>query len=246
MPCCPANGTAERRCQMKFTKFTIMFFAGMLLFSSRGYSDGDNTQRLQNSVDVFKQIMKTPDKAIPKELLDGAQCIVIVPAMKKGAFIFGAEYGKGYLSCRKEDGVGWTAPGTIRIEGGSFGFQFGGEEADVVLLVMNKSGENKLLSSQFTLGAGASVAAGPVGRATKAETDALMTAEILSWSRTHGVFAGISLQGATLRQDVGDNRDLYGRTLENREIIDKQLPVPPAAKPLIALLDKYSPRKEKG
>jgi lipid-binding SYLF domain-containing protein len=190
--------------------------------------------------------MDTPDKAIPKELLDEAQCIVIVPGMKQGAFIVGAKYGKGYLSCRKRDGVDWTAPGTIRIEGGSFGFQIGGEETDVILLVMNKSGVDKLLSSQFTLGAGASVAAGPVGRSTKAETDALMSAEILSWSRSHGVFAGVSLQGATLRQDVGDNRDLYGRTLENKEIINEQLQVPPAAKPLISLLDKYSPRKEKG
>ena len=217
----------------------------MLLFASNGYSDDDNAQRLQNSVDVFKEIMSAPDRSIPKELLDEAQCIVIVPGMKQGAFIFGAKYGKGYLSCRKRDGVGWTAPGTIRIEGGSFGFQIGGEETDVVLLVMNNSGEGKLLSSQFTLGAGASVAAGPVGRSTKAETDALMTAEILSWSRSHGVFAGVSLQGATLRQDVGDNRDLYGRTLENKEIIDQQIPVPAPAKPLIALLDKYSPRREK-
>ena len=217
----------------------------MLLFASNGYSDDDNAQRLQNSVDVFKEIMSAPDRSIPKELLDEAQCIVIVPGMKQGAFIFGAKYGKGYLSCRKRDGIGWTAPGTIRIEGGSFGFQIGGEETDVVLLVMNNSGEGKLLSSQFTLGAGASVAAGPVGRSTKAETDALMTAEILSWSRSHGVFAGVSLQGATLRQDVGDNRDLYGRTLENKEIIDQQIPVPAPAKPLIALLDKYSPRREK-
>ena len=113
--------------------------------------------------------MDTPDKAIPKELLGEAQGIVIVPGMKQGAFIVGAKYGKGYLSCRKRDGVDWTAPGTIRIEGGSFGFQIGGEETDVILLVMNKSGVDKLLSSQFTLGAGASVAAGPVGRSTKAQ-----------------------------------------------------------------------------
>ena len=231
---------------MKFRNFMLLAFcACMLLFASNGYSDDDNAQRLQNSVDVFKEIMSAPDRSIPKELLDEAQCIVIVPRMKQGAFIFGAKYGKGYLSCRKRDGIGWTAPGTIRIEGGSFGFQIGGEETDVVLLVMNNSGEGKLLSSQFTLGAGASVAAGPVGRSTKAETDALMTAEILSWSRSHGVFAGVSLQGATLRQDVGDNRDLYGRTLENKEIIDQQIPVPAPAKPLIALLDKYSPRREK-
>jgi lipid-binding SYLF domain-containing protein len=223
-----------------------MFCASLLLFAATGYGNDENSQRLQKATDVFKEIMDTPDRAIPKELLDGAQCIVIVPGMKQGAFIVGAKYGKGYLSCRNKNGVGWTAPGTIRIEGGSFGFQIGGEETDVILLVMNKSGVDKLLSSQFTLGAGASVAAGPVGRSTKAETDALLSAEILSWSRSHGVFAGVSLQGATLRQDVGDNRDIYGRTMENKEIIEKQIPVPPSAKPLISLLDKYSPRKEKG
>jgi lipid-binding SYLF domain-containing protein len=232
---------------MKSINFVLlMFCASLLLFAATGYGDDENSQRLQKATDVFKEIMDTPDKAIPKELLDGAQCIVIVPGMKQGAFIVGAKYGKGYLSCRNKNGVGWTAPGTIRIEGGSFGFQIGGEETDVILLVMNKSGVDKLLSSQFTLGAGASVAAGPVGRSTKAETDALLSAEILSWSRSHGIFAGVSLQGATLRQDVGDNRDIYGRTMENKEIIEKQLPVPPSAKPLISLLDKYSPRKEKG
>ena len=147
---------------MKLKNFIyLMFCAGMLLFALNGYSDEDNTKRLQNAADVFKEIMNTPDRSIPKQLLDKAHCIVIVPAMKQGAFIIGAKYGKGYLSCRKKDGVGWTAPGTVRIEGGSFGFQIGGEETDVILLVMNKSGADKLLSSQFTLGAGASVAAGP-------------------------------------------------------------------------------------
>jgi lipid-binding SYLF domain-containing protein len=224
----------------------FLFCIGMFFFVPTVFSKSESADRLLNATDAFKDIMATPDKAIPRELLDGAQCIAIVPGVKKGAFIFGAKYGKGYISCRNANGVGWTAPGTIRIEGGSFGFQFGGEETDVVLLVMNKSGENKLLSSQFTLGAGASVAAGPVGRSAKAETDAQMSAEILSWSRTHGVFAGISLQGATLREDVSDNRQLYGRSLENKEIIDEQPPVPNAAKPLITLLDKYSPHKEKG
>ena len=135
---------------MKLKNFIyLMFCAGMLLFALNGYSDEDNTKRLQNAADVFKEIMNTPDRSIPKQLLDKAHCIVIVPAMKQGAFIIGAKYGKGYLSCRKKDGVGWTAPGTVRIEGGSFGFQIGGEETDVILLVMNKSGADKLLSSQF-------------------------------------------------------------------------------------------------
>ena len=209
------------------------------LFAANEYEE-----RLRNAVATLKEVMDTPDQAIPQDLLDRAHCIVIVPGMKKGAFIFGAKYGKGYLSCRKKDGAGWTAPGTIRIEGGSIGFQIGGSETDVVLLVMNERGADKLLSSQFTLGAEAAVAAGPVGRDAKAETDALMRAEILSWSRSRGVFAGISLQGATLRQDIADNRELYGKTLENREIIEKGLPVPDKAKDLIKLLDKYSPKKK--
>ncbi len=208
------------------------------------FAENDNTARLEDSVITLKEIMETPDKGIPHDLLDKAECIVIVPGMKKGAFIFGAKYGKGYISCRKKGGEGWTAPGSVRIEGGSFGLQIGASETDVVLLVMNESGAKKLLSSQFTLGAGASVAAGPVGRAANADTDAFLRAEILSWSRSHGVFAGVSLQGATLRQDLTDNRDLYGRTLENKEIIQQDLPVPVPAKDLIAELDKYSPREK--
>ena len=223
----------------------VLLCIGMSLFATTAIGNDANVERLQNAAETFKAIMATPDKSIPEDLLNGAQCIVIVPGMKQGAFIVGAKYGKGYISCRNKNGAGWTAPGTVRIEGGSFGFQIGGEETDVVLLVMNEQGEQKLLTSQFTLGASGSVAAGPVGRSAKAETDALMNAEILSWSRTRGVFAGISLQGATLRQDLGDNRDLYGRTLENKEIINNQIPAPAAAKPLIDLLNRYSPQKGK-
>lgn len=200
-------------------------------------------ERLQNAAAVLREIMDVPEQAIPQELLDKAQCIVIVPGLKKAAFIFGARYGKGYISCRKKSRVGWTAPGAVRIEGGSFGLQIGGSETDVVLLVMNERGADRLLSSKFTLGAGASVAAGPVGRATKAETDALLTAQILSWSRSRGVFAGVSLQGATLRQDLDDNRELYGKRFSNREIIRKEVPVPQPAEELISLLNKYSGRQ---
>jgi lipid-binding SYLF domain-containing protein len=217
----------------------MLFISAGLLFAAN-----EQDERLKNAVAVLKEVMDTPDQAIPQDLLDRAHCIVIVPGMKKGAFIFGAKYGKGYLSCRKKGGAGWTAPGTVRIEGGSFGLQIGGSETDVVLLVMNERGAEKLLSSQFTLGGEAAVAAGPVGRDAKAETDALMRAEILSWSRSRGVFAGISLQGATLRQDLSDNRELYGKTIENREIIEKGLPVPDKAKDLVKLLDKYSPKKK--
>src|SRR5713101_638007 len=188
--------------------------------------------------------MSTPDRSIPQDLLDKAHCIVIVPGLKKGAFIIGAKYGKGFLSCRRTS-KGWSAPGTVRVEGGSVGFQIGGSESDVIMLVMNQRGAEKLLSSKFTLGGEGEVAAGPVGRTATAQTDAYMRAEILSWSRSRGVLAGISLQGATLRQDLDDNATLYGRKLENREIVTTGVPPPAGAAKLLALLNKHSARETK-
>jgi SH3 domain-containing YSC84-like protein 1 len=166
-----------------------------------------------------------------------------VPGLKKGAFIVGAKYGKGFVSCRKKDGVGWSAPGAIRVEGGSFGFQIGGSETDVFMLLMNQRGMDRLFSTKFTLGGDASVAAGPVGRSTQAETDAAMTAEILTWSRSRGLFAGISLSGATLREDEDWNRDLYGHKVTNKEVILGGMATPAQAEGLIATLNKYSSRK---
>ena len=169
---------------------------------------------------------------------------MIVPGLKKGAFIVGAKYGKGFVSCRRAGGVGWSAPGSVRVEGGSFGFQMGGSETDVFMLVMNDKGMDRLLSTKFTLGADASVAAGPVGRSTQAETDAALTAEILTWSRQRGLFAGISLSGATLREDSDWNRDLYGKKITNRDIIMKGNVKPPKeAEALITELNRYSSRK---
>src|SRR5262249_52161849 len=153
-------------------------------------AEKDAAERLQHSATVFHEIMATPDKGIPQNLIDDAHCVVIVPGLKKGAFIIGAQYGKGFATCRK-DHSGWTAPAAVRGEGGSFGFQIGGQETDVIMLVMNESGANRLLgSTKFTLGADASIAAGPVGRDAKAATDAGMKAEILSYNRSRGVFAG--------------------------------------------------------
>ncbi len=208
-------------------------------------ADDSGTARLRQATVVLNEIMATPDKSIPQDMLDRAYCIAIVPGLKKGAFIVGANYGKGYILCRKKSGAGWNAPGTVKIEGGSFGLQIGGSETDVVMLVMNQSGADKLLSSQFTLGAGGEVAAGPVGRSAQANTDLLMRAEILSWSRSHGVFAGVSLQGATLRQDLDDNRALYGRALTNSEIVENNTPVPPAARELVSALDRLSVRQKR-
>ena len=208
-------------------------------------NDSEPVKRLEEAAAVFSEIMATPDKAIPQDLLEKAHCIVIVPGVKKGAFIVGGKYGKGYLSCRNKSGVNWSAPATVRMEGGSVGFQIGGSETDVIMLVMNERGADRLLSSKFTLGGEGQVAAGPVGRTATAETDAYMRAEILSWSRSRGVFAGISLQGATLRQDVDDNATLYGKKLENREIVTKGVAPPDAAAKLLELLNKYSARASK-
>jgi SH3 domain-containing YSC84-like protein 1 len=205
--------------------------------------DNEPAKRLEESAAVFSEIMATPDNGIPEELLANAHCIVIVPSLKTAAFVVGGKYGKGYLSCRSKTGPGWSAPGTVRIEGGSVGFQIGGSTTDLIMLVMNARGADKLLSSKFTLGAEGSVAAGPVGRTATAQTDVQMHAEILSWSRSQGLFAGLALEGATLRQDLDDNATLYGKKLENRHIVTTPVRTPKAAARLIGLLNKYSARE---
>jgi lipid-binding SYLF domain-containing protein len=207
--------------------------------------DNEPTSRLHESAEVLSEVMAAPDGGIPLDLLESAHCIVIVPGLKTGAFVFGGKYGKGYLSCRSKSRSGWSAPGTVRIEGGSFGFQVGGSETDVIMLVMSQGGAEKLLSSKFTLGAEGSVAAGPVGRSATAQTDLQMHADILSWSRSRGLFVGIALGGATLRQDLDDNATLYGKKLENREIVTKGVRPPKAAKKLLALLTTYSTHEKR-
>lgn len=201
---------------------------------------GKNVDRLNETAVVFSEVMATPDRDIPQDLLERAHCIVIVPGVKKAAFIVGAKYGKGYLFCRKAGGRGWSAPGTVRMEGGSFGFQIGASETDVIMLVMNSGGRNHLLSSKFTLGGEASVAAGPIGRSTSAETDAQLNAEILTWSRSKGIFAGLSLSGATLRQDLDDNAALYGKPLENSVIVTTNVRAPRSAARILVLLNRRS------
>src|SRR5579862_8334227 len=198
---------------MKLKLLAAMGLSACLLYAA------DAPIRLEAAASVLKEVMGIPDKSIPQELLNSAQCIIVIHDLKKGAFIFGAKYGKGFVSCRNKSGVGWTAPGSVRVEGGNFGLQIGATETDVIMLVMNEKGMDRLLSTRFTLGGDASVAAGPVGRSTQAETDAAMTAEILTWSRSRGLFAGISLSGATMRQDADWNIELYGRKLTNKEII---------------------------
>jgi lipid-binding SYLF domain-containing protein len=200
-------------------------------------------ERLDKATAVFRQIMAAPDSAIPREFLEVAQCIVVVPGLKTAAFMIGGKFGRGFLSCRNKNGEGWSAPGAVRIEGGSFGLQMGGSETDLIMLVMNSRGVDKLLSAEFTLGAEGSIAAGPVGRTASAHTDTHMDAEILSWSRSQGLFMGLALEGATLRQDEDDNASLYGKKIPNREIVRGGVPVPAAAEKLITVLNQYSARK---
>lgn len=197
-------------------------------------------ERLTDAATVLSDVMGTPDKAIPQDLLAKAQCVVIIPGMKKAAFVVGAEYGRGFAECRKADGIGWGAPAAVRMEGASVGFQIGGSETDLVLLVMHKRGMDKLLSDKFTLGGDASAAAGPVGRTASAETDVQMSAEILAWSRSQGLFAGVSVNGSTLRQDADRNAELYGHKMNNREVLMGSVPPPAAAEALRSELDKYS------
>jgi len=204
-------------------------------------ADNEPAKRLGEAATVFSEIMATPDKGIPEDLLENAHCIVIVPELKTAAFVIGGKYGKGYMSCRSKSG--WSAPGTVRIEGGSVGFQIGGSSTDLIMLVMSERGADKLLESKFTLGGEGSVAAGPVGRTVTAQTDAQMHADILSWSRSQGLFAGVALEGATLRQDLDDNATLYGRKIENREIVTKGVRAPKAAARLLSLLNKYSAKE---
>ncbi|HJT89948.1 MAG TPA: lipid-binding SYLF domain-containing protein [Bryobacteraceae bacterium] len=201
-------------------------------------------ERLNDSATVFTEIMGTPDRGIPQDLLAKAQCVIIIPGLKKAAFVVGGQYGRGFAECRRESGTGWGAPAAVRMEGGSIGFQIGGSSTDVVMLVMDKRGMDRLMSDKFTIGADASAAAGPVGRTANAATDAELHAEILAWSRARGAFAGISLNGATLRPDKDVNSELYGHKMDNREILSSNMAPPPAAHQLIAELDKYSARRE--
>jgi len=218
----------------------VPLFAGVASASAQTKVD----DRLKDSGRVLKEILDVPD-SIPQELLDKADCVVVFPSVLKAAFIVGGSYGRGAMSCRQgQDFRGpWGAPSMMALEGGSFGFQIGGQATDFVLLVMNESGARGILASKVKLGADASVAAGPVGRDASADTDATLRAEILSYSRARGLFAGVSLEGSTIRPDNGDNRRVYGEKVSARDIVlSKAVAVPPAAEPLISTLDAKTPK----
>jgi lipid-binding SYLF domain-containing protein len=201
--------------------------------------------RLDASADTLADMMKAADKGIPQDLLDKSKCVVVVPGMKKAGFILGAKFGRGFAACRRSGGTGWTAPAAMRVEGGSLGFQIGASETDVILLVMNDGGMKHLLSDKFTIGADANAAAGPVGRDASAQTDAKLNAEILTYSRSRGLFAGISLEGATLRPDEDTNKELYGRQATNREILTGDFKAPASAETFERRLNRESPERQK-
>jgi SH3 domain-containing YSC84-like protein 1 len=196
--------------------------------------------RLDSSAETLAAMMHASDNGIPQDLIDKAHCVVVIPGMKKAGFIFGAEYGRGFAVCRRHDGVGWSAPAAMRSEGGSFGFQIGASDTDVVLLVMNDGGMKHMLSDKFTLGGDASIAAGPIGRTATAQTDAELQAEMLSYSRSRGLFAGISLTGATLRPDGDTNKELYGHDATNHEILTGDFKTPAAARKFEHALNRDS------
>jgi lipid-binding SYLF domain-containing protein len=214
----------------------IRFFAGLALASAllmaRMLMAQEETpdKRLRSSAAAFQEIMAAPDRAIPRSLLERARCIVIVPGMKKAAFLVGGEYGRGFAFCRVPGS--WSAPAPVRLTGGSFGAQLGADSADIVLLLMNQRGLERLFSDKFSIGADLAAAAGPVGRDAKADTDILLRAEILSWSRARGIFAGVSLNGTVVEPDRAEAIRLYGRPWSNREIIRGAVVMPDAAKVL--------------
>ena len=227
---------------MRFLTFTLAMALGCSPLLAKD-DKTKNADRLDDAASLLSEIMSAPDKSIPQDLFNKSYCIVLVPGLKKGAIGFGGKYGRGFALCRAASGEGWGPPAAMRIEGGSFGLQLGFSSSDVVLLVMNEKGMKKLTQSKFTLGAEATAAAGPVGRDATAQTDALMTAEILSWSRSKGLFAGISLDGATLRNDIDENKIMYGQRWESKDILNSAAKAPAAAGKLIGELNKYSSRR---
>ena len=214
---------------------TILLVAAPLALAS---DREDDVARTQKAAQVFKEIMDTPDQAIPHDLLESAKCIAIIPGDKKFAFIFGGNYGRGVATCRTAHG--WSAPMFVAMDGGSVGYQIGGSSTDLVMLFMNDRALHSLLSDKFKLGADASVAAGPVGRSAAAGTDLKLNAEILSYSRSKGVFAGVSLDGAVVQADQSGDHALYGAKVDRHEILDGQVQVPASAKDLIHELHAYT------
>ncbi len=222
--------------------FSLALVAAALV-AVPAFAQKDTADRLAEATEDLNAMMNASDKGIPQDLLNRATCVVVIPNLKKGGFIVGAEYGKGFFTCRKASGVGWSAPGAIRISGGKFGLLIGGAETDVVMLVMNQTGMEHLLSDKFQLGGEASAAAGPIGRDASAMTDAELHAEILTYSRSRGIFGGLDLAGAAITEDHDGNKALYGHDISNKEIATGAVHTPAEARQFIHTLDRLSSRK---
>lgn len=216
----------------------MVWLCGVCLAVDEPAKDSKAQDRVQASADVLNEIQGAPDKGIPEKVLGSAECVAVVPSMLKGGFIFGAKYGRGIASCRTPKG--WSAPAFFAIEGGSFGLQIGGQAVDLVMLVMNKNGVQHLLSSQFALGADASVAAGPVGREAEGDTDWKMRAEVLTYSRARGVFAGVTLNGAAVKQDKNSTREFYGHMVTSKAALTGEVDPPAGANAFLTTLSKWS------
>jgi SH3 domain-containing YSC84-like protein 1 len=223
---------------------TTLMALGLIALPALAADDSKETDRLENAGTVMEEILNVPDD-IPQDLLDKAECVVVFPSVLKAAFVVGGSYGRGAMSCRSgEHFTGpWSAPSMMALEGASFGFQLGGQATDFVLLIMNPRGANAILSSKVKLGADMAAAAGPKGRDAQANTDATLRAEILTYSRSRGLFAGISLEGSTLRPDNDANERIYGKKVTAREIVRQgAVPVPPAGQKMVSILNKRSPK----
>jgi lipid-binding SYLF domain-containing protein len=225
---------------LRITAGVVLLFAS--LHPACAGDRADEVKRVQASADVLDEVMAAPDKGIPQEIMKSAVCIGVVPSVKKGGFIFGAEYGKGVATCRTADG--WSAPAPFEVVGGSWGLQIGGEAVDLVMLVMNQKGMERLLSSKFKLGADASVAAGPVGRHAEGDTDWKLAAEILTYSRARGLFAGVTLNGAVVQQDGGATRAFYGRDTSFRAILQGSVNAPNGSEPFLGSVRKLAAQAE--
>jgi SH3 domain-containing YSC84-like protein 1 len=235
---CRVSRWLEETKQMRKEKIAMLlcFALIVLVTGARAYDTQKAGSRIEAATNVLSDMMKMPDKSIPKEVLAGAKCVIVIPSMKKGGLVVGGRYGRGFASCRTENG--WSAPAPVFIGGGSYGAQIGGEGVDLLLLIMNDKGVQKLLSSKFEIGVDASAAAGPVGRSASAATDWKLGTEILSYSRAKGLFAGVELSGAKLRQDDDTTKDLYDRVIPFREILSGHAKTPEVAQAFVNEVQK--------
>src|SRR5215475_2114515 len=243
-----ARGSKQLSPEMPMKRITVTVLSCLLVLaisiqSPAGQgSKAEERERAQKAAVAFQEVMSAPDQGVPQELLDRAQCVAVFPSVKKGGFIVGGQYGKGLISCRRAQGS-WGAPAYFTIGGGSFGLQIGGQAVDLVLLVMNKSGVDGLLQDKFEIGAGAAVSAGPVGRNTHVSTDVLLKSQIISYSRSRGLFGGLELKGAVITQDKSANKDIYEQEISAREIIvDGKVRTPTTIKIFPSALRKFSPK----